>query len=173
MAINISARQFREPDFVGELQAVVARHQVPASCLKLELTESLFLDDLDFAVERMQRLKQAGFRFALDDFGTGYSSLTYLKKLPFDEIKVDQAFVSDILESERAATIVETIIRLGKALDLRVIAEGVETAGQLTRLLEGGCEAYQGYFFGRPAPIDEFLETLREREAFIQSTKAG
>lgn len=173
MAINISARQFREPDFVAELQAAVARHQVPASCLKLELTESLFLDDLDFAVERMQRLKQSGFRFALDDFGTGYSSLTYLKKLPFDEIKVDQAFVSDILESERAATIVETIIRMGKALDLRVIAEGVETAGQLTRLLEGGCEAYQGYFFGRPAPIEEFLETLRERDAFLQTTKVG
>ncbi|MGY6567484.1 MAG: EAL domain-containing protein [Salinarimonas sp.] len=173
MAINISARQFREPDFVAELQAAVARHEVPASCLKLELTESLFLDDLDFAVERMQRLREAGFRFSLDDFGKGYSSLTYLKKLPFDEIKVDQAFVSDILESERAATIVETIIRMGKALDLRVIAEGVETAGQLTRLLEGGCEAYQGYFFGRPAPIEDFLETLRERDTFLQYTKAG
>jgi diguanylate cyclase (GGDEF)-like protein/PAS domain S-box-containing protein len=173
MAINISARQFREPDFVADLQAAVGRHEIPASCLKLELTESLFLDDLDFAVERMQRLKEAGFRFALDDFGTGYSSLTYLKKLPFDEIKVDQAFVADILESERAATIVETIIRMGKALDLRVIAEGVETAGQLTRLLEGGCEAYQGYFFGRPAPIEEFLETLRERDAFLETTKVG
>ncbi len=167
MAINISTRQFREPDFATMMELAVKRHGVDPACIKLELTESLFLHDMDFALARMQALRAAGFRFSLDDFGTGYSSLTYLKRLPFDEIKVDQAFVADILESERAATIVETIIRMGKALDLAVIAEGVETAGQLTRLLEGGCEFYQGYFFGRPAPLDGFLETLRERRAFL------
>lgn len=169
MAINISTRQFREPDFATMMELAARRHRVDPACIKLELTESLFLDDMEFALERMRALRNGGFRFSLDDFGTGYSSLTYLRRLPFDEIKVDQAFVADILESERAATIVETIIRMGKALDLTVIAEGVETAGQLTRLLEGGCEAYQGYFFGRPVPMDEFLETLRERRAFLDS----
>lgn len=169
MAINISTRQFREPDFAILMELAAKYHGVDPACLKLELTESLFLDDMDFAIGRMQSLREKGFRFSLDDFGTGYSSLTYLKRLPFDEIKVDQAFVADILESERAATIVETIIRMGKALDLAVIAEGVETAGQLTRLLEGGCEAYQGYFFGRPVVIDDFLATLSERRAFLDS----
>ena len=169
MAINISTRQFREPDFATMMELAAKRHGVDPGCLKLELTESLFLDDMDFALARMQALRELGFRFSLDDFGTGYSSLTYLKRLPFDEIKVDQAFVADILESERAATIVETIIRMGKALDLAVIAEGVETAGQLTRLLEGGCESYQGYFFGRPVPIDAFLATLSERRAFLDN----
>ena len=173
MAINISARQFREPDFAAMMEYAVKRHGIVPGCIKLELTESLFLEDMDFAIARMQALREAGFRFSLDDFGTGYSSLTYLKRLPFDEIKVDQAFVADILESERAGTIVETIIRMGKALDLAVIAEGVETAGQLTRLIEGGCEAYQGWFFGRPAARDAFLETLRERRAFLQTTGAA
>ena len=170
MAINISARQFREPDFAAMMELAVKRHRVDPGCIKLELTESLFLDDMDFAIRRMQALREAGFRFSLDDFGTGYSSLTYLKRLPFDEIKVDQAFVADILESERAGTIVETIIRMGKALDLAVIAEGVETAGQLTRLIEGGCAAYQGWFFGRPTALEDFLETLSERRAFLETT---
>jgi diguanylate cyclase (GGDEF)-like protein/PAS domain S-box-containing protein len=169
MAINISARQFREPDFAAMMEYAVKRHGVAPGCIKLELTESLFLEDMDFAIARMEALREAGFRFSLDDFGTGYSSLTYLKRLPFDEIKVDQAFVADILESERAGTIVETIIRMGRALDLAVIAEGVETAGQLTRLIEGGCEAYQGWFFGRPVALDDFLETLRERRAFLET----
>lgn len=173
MSVNVSARQFREPSFVAEMREVVARHGLATHTVMLELTESLFLDDVEFAVEKMNQLRAAGFRFALDDFGTGYSSLTYLKRLPFDKIKVDQAFVADIMESEQAATIVETIIRMGRALDLEVVAEGVETAGQLARLLEGGCQQFQGYFFGRPAPIDAFKAHLGDRRAYLATAAAG
>lgn len=169
MSVNVSARQFREPTFVAEMREAVARHGLAPRSLMLELTESLFLDDVDFAVDRMNELRAEGFQFALDDFGTGYSSLTYLKRLPFDKIKVDQAFVADIMESEQAATIVETIIRMGRALDLEVVAEGVETAGQLARLLEGGCQQFQGYFFGRPVPLGEFRAQLADRRAYLSA----
>ncbi|TVR10972.1 MAG: EAL domain-containing protein [Salinarimonadaceae bacterium] len=172
MAVNVSARQFREPSFVADLREAVARYGLAPHTIVLELTESLFLDDMDFAVDKMNQLRAEGFRFALDDFGTGYSSLTYLKSLPFDKIKVDQAFVADIMESEQAATIVETIIRMGRALDLEVVAEGVETAGQLAWLLEAGCQHFQGYFFGRPVPVEAFMAMLANRRSYLE-TAAG
>lgn len=173
ISVNVSARQFRNPAFVEELIAIITRHELAPERLKLELTESLFLQDVDFVIGKMHQLRRLGLRFSLDDFGTGYSSLTYLKRLPFDEIKIDQSFVADITESAQDATIARTIIRMGKALGLGVIAEGVETAGQLALLLEAGCQGYQGYLFGRPLPLDEFEAMLRSRDLHPQMLIAG
>ena len=156
IAVNVSARQFRQPNFVAQvLQALHDSGANPAR-LKLELTESLLLGDVEGTIERMAQLKQVGVGFALDDFGTGYSSLSYLKRLPLDQIKIDQSFVRDVLEDPNDAAIVRTILALAQSLGLAVVAEGVETAGQLGFLRLHGCEAFQGYLFGRPVPLDAF-----------------
>jgi diguanylate cyclase (GGDEF)-like protein/PAS domain S-box-containing protein len=173
MSVNVSARQFRHTAFVEDLQAIVMKYGISANTLKLELTESLFLQDVDFAVEKMNLLRRNGLRFSLDDFGTGYSSLTYLKRLPFDEIKIDQSFVADITERAQDATIARTIIKMGNALGLSVIAEGVETRGQLASLMEAGCRSYQGYLFGRPQPLAEFEAMLCNRNASPQALLAS
>jgi diguanylate cyclase (GGDEF)-like protein/PAS domain S-box-containing protein len=173
MSVNVSARQFRHPAFVEDVHTIVMQHGISADTLKLELTESLFLQDVEFVVEKMKLLRRRGLRFSLDDFGTGYSSLTYLKRLPFDEIKIDQSFVADITERAQDATIARTIIKMGNALGLSVIAEGVETTGQLACLMEAGCRSYQGYLFGRPQPVDAFEEMLRSRNNSPQALIAS
>lgn len=156
LAINISARQFAEPDFVTELQAMLAEHHVPRGRLKLELTESVVLERVDEAVQRMQQLRALGLLFALDDFGTGYSSLSYLKRLPVDQVKIDKAFVRDVCEDAGDAAIARTIVTLGHVLGISIIAEGVETEAQLGFLQACGCDAYQGYLFGKPMPVGQF-----------------
>jgi len=153
LAVNLSARQLRQPDFVSRVQGVLAETGANPNQLKLELTESLLLHDVEDTVLKMDRLASLGIRFSLDDFGTGYSSLSYLKRLPLSVLKIDQSFVRDLLNDPNDAAIARTILQLAESLDLKVVAEGVETEGQMQLLQIMGCEAFQGYLFGRPAPI--------------------
>jgi EAL domain-containing protein (putative c-di-GMP-specific phosphodiesterase class I) len=154
LAVNVSARQFSLPNFVEEVLALIDHFGTPASKLKLELTESLLLENAEDIIAKMLALKARGVGFSLDDFGTGYSSLSYLKRLPLDQLKIDQSFVRDILTDANDAVIARSVIALGQSLGLAVIAEGVETEAQMDLLASLGCHAYQGYLFSRPLPID-------------------
>jgi diguanylate cyclase (GGDEF)-like protein/PAS domain S-box-containing protein len=154
IAVNVSARQFKHPDFSNHILNLLRVTGANPYRLKLELTESLLLSDFDEVIAKMSELRSIGVSFSLDDFGTGYSSLSYLKLLPLDQLKIDQSFVRDVLTDANDAAIARTILNLARSLDLGVVAEGVETAGQRDFLLRHGCKAFQGYFFGRPGPID-------------------
>lgn len=160
LAVNVSARQFRQPDFVDQVCAALARHGADPRRLKLELTESLLLDKVDEVVFKMRALRLLGVRFSLDDFGTGYASLSYLKKFPFDQLKVDRSFVRDIMSDPDDAAIIRAIIAMGRSLRLSVVAEGVETEGQYAYLIEHGCTLFQGYMFGRPQALSQFEAML-------------
>ncbi len=153
LAVNVSARQFRQADFVSQVQAVLDETGVDPQYLKLELTESVLISDVEDAIRKMGALRERGVRFALDDFGTGYSSLSYLKRLPLDQLKIDQSFVRDVLTDPNDAAIVRTILALAQSMDLQAVAEGVETEGQRQFLLDSGCAVFQGYLFGRPGPL--------------------
>ena len=159
LAVNVSPRQFYEPDFVDSVIDTIQKTKINPNKLKLELTESLVLDDVQDTISKMQVLKKIGVSFSLDDFGTGYSSLSYLTQLPFDQLKIDQSFVRNIGVTARDATIVQTIIGMANNLGMEVIAEGVETESQLEFLKQETCSVYQGYLFGKPVPLEEF-ETL-------------
>jgi diguanylate cyclase (GGDEF)-like protein/PAS domain S-box-containing protein len=156
LAINVSAQQFRLHGFVDVVAAALRAHQVNPSRLKLELTESVVLNDVADVVAKMHALKALGVKLSLDDFGTGYSSLSYLKQLPLDQIKIDQSFVRDIATDPNDAVMVKTIIDMAQNFRLNVIAEGVETEAQLGFLRQNGCMAYQGYLFSKPVPVEEF-----------------
>ncbi len=156
LAVNVSARQFRHPDFVDQILAVVEHTGANPAQLKLELTESLLLDDVEDTIEKMTSLGASGIQFSLDDFGTGYSSLTYLKRLPLSQIKIDRAFVRDVLTDASDAAIAKTIIGLSETFGISVIAEGVETPEQQAFLAQAGCHLMQGYLFGKPMPYDQF-----------------
>ena len=156
ISVNVSARQFHQPDFVDQVLACVDRHGVDPAGLKLELTESVILGDRDEAVARMAYLKARGLRFALDDFGTGYSSLSYLKRMPLDQLKIDQSFVRDMLEDASSETIVRAILGMSTSLAIEVVAEGVETVEQAAFLKAQGCTGFQGYLYGRPQPVEEW-----------------
>lgn len=160
LAVNVSARQFRQADFAEQVQAIVVRSGMSPGRLKLELTESLVLDNVNDAIAKMAALKPIGIGFSIDDFGTGQSSLLYLKKLPLAQLKIDQSFVHDIATDPSDAVIVQTIIGMSKNLGLQVIAEGVESEEQLAFLLANGCLAYQGYLFGKPMPVEDFERHL-------------
>ena len=162
LAVNISAKEFLQADFVAHVQATIQRHAIDPQQLKLELTESLLLENLKDTVSIMNALKDVGIQFSLDDFGTGYSSLQYLKQLPLDQIKIDQSFTRDLTVDSSDEAIVRTIIAMAKSLNLNVIAEGVETEEQLQMLLSKGCTYYQGYLFGKPVPIEQFDSLLRQ-----------
>ncbi len=164
LAVNVSARQFQQVDFVEQVIATVQRHQIDPTRLKIELTESTVLDNVEATTEKMQQLKQHGIVFSMDDFGTGYSSLAYLQRLPLNQLKIDQSFVRDISDDENDATIVRTIISLGTNLGLNVIAEGVETDAQRNYLIEHNCYAFQGYFFSKPLPLEGFTELLKKHQ---------
>src|SRR5690554_1737557 len=155
LAVNVSPRQFREVDFVERVVAILDATRAPAERLKLEVTESLFLEERDEARAKMLRLRERGVRFSLDDFGTGYSSLSYIKRLPLDQLKIDQSFVRDLLVDEASAAIVASIIALARSLELEVIAEGVETEAQRDWLIAHECHAFQGFLFSRPLPLEE------------------
>ena len=155
LAVNVSARQFRQPDFADQVLKALSMAGARPERLKLELTESLLLDNLDDTIEKMAVLQSRGVTFALDDFGTGYSSLAYLKRLPLDQLKIDQSFVRNVLSEPNDAAIVPSIIGLAQSLGLTVIAEGVETEAQRHFLAEHGCAHHQGYLFGRPMPVGE------------------
>ncbi len=156
LAVNVSAMQFHQEDFAEQVRRTLARCDLSPNRLKLELTESLVLDDIDDAINKMQQLRDFGVRFSMDDFGTGYSSLYYLTKLPIDQLKIDQSFVRNITLSQSDAVIVQTIIGMAENLGIESIAEGVETEEQLRFLELQGCHLYQGYFFGRPVPLADF-----------------
>jgi diguanylate cyclase (GGDEF)-like protein/PAS domain S-box-containing protein len=156
MAVNVSARQFRQPGFVDQVLGIIERTGADPQRIKLELTESLLLVNIENTIDTMHALKENGIGFALDDFGTGYSSLAYLKRLPLDQLKIDQSFVRDVLTDPNDAAIARTILGLGHSLGLEVIAEGVETADQRNFLAMHGCRAFQGYLFGQPVAAEQF-----------------
>jgi EAL domain-containing protein (putative c-di-GMP-specific phosphodiesterase class I) len=160
MAVNVSARQFRHTEFVQQVLAILDHTGADPRKLKLELTEGLLVDNVDDTIAKMTSLKARGISFSLDDFGTGYSSLYYLKRLPLDQLKIDQSFVKDAITNPNDATIVRTIIALGQSLGLSVIAEGVETQDQRDFLARHQCDAYQGYLFSRPLLARQFDEFM-------------
>lgn len=162
LAVNVSAKQFRQADFVALVQRTLEESGARASQLKLELTESIVLENVEDTINKMRELKLLGVSFSMDDFGTGYSSLQYLKRLPLDQIKIDQSFVRDINSDNNGAVIVQTIIAMTAALGLNVIAEGVETQSQLEFLEVSGCQAFQGYLFSKPIPLVAFNGLLAE-----------
>lgn len=156
LAVNVSAKQFKLKDFVGKVEAVMRVHGINPERLKLELTESVVLDDMADIVAKMHALKALGVGLSLDDFGTGYSSLAYLKQLPLDQLKIDRSFVNDIATDPSDAIMVKTIIDMAHNFHFDVIAEGVETDAQLAFLKLHGCNAYQGYLLSKPVPVEEF-----------------
>ena len=163
LAVNVSARQFRQPDFVEQVRQTLHRHALNPDLLKLELTESIMLDGIDDTIFKMQALRKDGVRFSMDDFGTGYSSLAYLTQLPFDQLKIDKSFIHNISVKHSDMVIVQTIIGMANNLGMEVLAEGVETEAQRAFLEQHGCRLCQGYLFGKPVPIEEF-------EAFLMKT---
>jgi len=159
ISVNVSSVQFQQPEFVGDVEGILANTQAPPCRLVLEVTESLLMLEPVRVRSTMLKLREHGIRFALDDFGTGYSSLSYLKRLPLDELKIDQSFIRELLTDKADAAIVDTTILLAVSLGLTVVAEGVEQKEQLDWLKGHGCYRYQGYFFGRPTPIEYLFES--------------
>ena len=166
LAINLSARQLRQADFVNQVKRTLEQTGAPPERLKLELTESVLVEDMESTIATMEALRAYGVGFSLDDFGTGYSSLSYLKRMPLDQLKIDQSFVRDVLSDPNDAAIVHTIIGLSRSLGLDVIAEGVETEEQRISLGEAGCDLYQGYLFSKPLPVADL-------EAFLTQALQG
>jgi diguanylate cyclase (GGDEF)-like protein/PAS domain S-box-containing protein len=165
LAVNVSPKQFHQPDFAAQVLATVQRHDINPTRLKLELTESMLADNIAGIVATMNALHEIGILFSLDDFGTGYSSLLYLQQLPLDQLKIDQSFVRNLSSGVNSNAIVQTIIAMAKSLNLDIIAEGVETDEQQHILQLLGCEHYQGYLFSKPVPIEEFEALLTNRKA--------
>jgi len=163
MAVNVSARQFQQVDFVEQVLATLARTHAKPKLLKLELTESMLVEDVEGIIAKMSALKGKGVGFSLDDFGTGYSSLAYLKRLPLDQLKIDQGFVRNIVSDPNDVAIAKMVVALAETMGLAVIAEGVEMQAQADFLAHLGCHAYQGYLFSKPLPIASF-------EVFAAST---
>ena len=164
LAVNISTRQFRQVDFVAQIKQTLKASAANPKHLKLEITESLFIDNLHDTITKMDAIKQLGVGFSMDDFGTGYSSLSYIQQMPLDQLKIDHTFIHDLgKENNHNTAIIRTILALGKSLNLTVIAEGVETAEQQHYLAQQGCPVFQGYFFGKPLP-------LMELEAYLQTS---
>lgn len=156
LSVNVSPRQLSQPYFVEQVKEAIEKSGIRTSQLKLELTESFILNDVDEAIEKMLELRRIGIRFAMDDFGTGYSSLAYLNRLPLEQLKIDQSFVRDIALSKNSSVMVRTIINIANNFGLEVVAEGVETDAQLSFLRQYGCNKFQGYLFGKPVPVAEF-----------------
>jgi len=156
LAVNVSAKQFQQADFVAQVQATLTRTGANPKRLKLELTESLLVNDVEDIIAKMTVLKMQGVGFSLDDFGTGYSSLSYLKRLPLDQLKIDQGFIRNILTDTNDAAIAKMVMALAETMGLGVIAEGVELEAQKDFLTHLGCHAYQGYLFSRPLPLADF-----------------
>ncbi|MBP6095061.1 MAG: EAL domain-containing protein [Methyloversatilis sp.] len=163
VAINISAAQLYQPDFTGEVLESITRSGADPHRVVLELTESILLDDMHGAIAILEKLREHGIRFSIDDFGTGYSSLGYLQSLPINELKIDRSFVRELPQSANSLAIVKTIVALASALDMKVIAEGVESESQRAVLFENGCRHFQGYLFARPLPADEFSALVHRR----------
>jgi diguanylate cyclase (GGDEF)-like protein/PAS domain S-box-containing protein len=160
LSVNVSARQLGQENFVDEVQEILQRTEADPRRLKLELTESLLVNNVEDAIVKFSRLQKLGVTFSLDDFGTGYSSLSYLRRLPINELKIDQSFVQRALSDPGDAKIAQAVIALGQSMGFQVIAEGVETTAQFDFLLAQGCDAFQGYLFGKPMPLQAFEQRL-------------
>jgi EAL domain-containing protein (putative c-di-GMP-specific phosphodiesterase class I) len=160
VAVNLSARQFRQAELVSMIQQTVARHGLLPKHIVIELTESVVMSDPDKAIAVLEQLHQSGFQVAVDDFGTGYSSMSYLKRLPVGKLKIDQSFVNDLGVSAKSDSIVKAVIALAHGLNMTVVAEGVETALQLAFLRAFGCDQYQGYLYSRPRNAADVVEFL-------------
>jgi EAL domain-containing protein (putative c-di-GMP-specific phosphodiesterase class I) len=156
ISVNISALQFRQPEFVESVLDALRRTGAHPKCLKLELTESMLVENIEDVIGKMTELKSHGLSFSLDDFGTGYSSLAYLKRLPLEQLKIDRSFVRDMLVDLTSGAIAQTIVALGRAMELSVVAEGVETEEQRGFLAGLGCHCFQGYLFSPALPLNEF-----------------
>jgi EAL domain-containing protein (putative c-di-GMP-specific phosphodiesterase class I) len=164
MAVNLSTRQFKEPDLVEVIEQVLKTTGLPPQCLKLEVTESGIMEDPQQAVVKMKLLQEKGINFSIDDFGVGYSSLSYLRRFPIDTLKIDQSFVIESAASKDDQEIIKTIIIMAQNLSMNTVAEGVETKEQLDFLAHQGCNIMQGYYFGRPMPAKKFEGILKERK---------
>ena len=162
MAVNISARQFHGRDLPGVVERILAQTGLPPGNLELEVTESVAMRDVELTIAVLKKLKEIGVKLSIDDFGTGYSSLNYLKRFPIDKLKVDQSFVRNLTTDANDVAIAGAIIALGHSLKLKVIAEGVETRGQLDLLRRYGCDEMQGYLFSRPLSGAEFAQLVIE-----------
>ncbi|QOL26678.1 EAL domain-containing protein [Thalassotalea sp. LPB0316] len=163
VAINLSANQFLDPNLVSFLTNLLEAYELDAKHFELELTEQTLVEDIDNAIAVMVTLRESGFSFAIDDFGTGYSSLAYLKRMPVDIIKIDKSFVFGMLENNADYQIIMSTIAMVKSLDLKVVAEGVETSAQMRSLAENGCDYFQGYYFSKPVPEDEIVDYIQEQ----------
>jgi EAL domain-containing protein (putative c-di-GMP-specific phosphodiesterase class I) len=157
VAVNVSERQFNDPEFVCIVERAIDQSGADARLLRLEITESTLHADLNNTFYKMNALRRRGVEFSLDDFGTGYSSLSYLKKLPLNHLKIDKSFIDDVLSDPNDSAIVRTILALARNLDLHVIAEGVETDAQMDFLVSCDCAAFQGYLFSRPVPVEQLM----------------
>ena len=160
VAVNISARQFRQPDFVQQVRGILQRSEADPSRLELELTERLVQDDVEGTVAKMHELKKLGLHFSLDNFGAGLASLTYLKRLPLDRLKIDPSFLHAAATDPGDAVLMQTVLGMAKNLGLEATAEGVETEADWDFLVRHGCPAFQGYLFSKPAPSEEFEALL-------------
>jgi diguanylate cyclase (GGDEF)-like protein/PAS domain S-box-containing protein len=172
LSINVSAKQFHQVDFINQIKSVVEKYGINPEMLKLELTESMLLENIEETIGTMNVLRGIGIQFSLDDFGTGYSSLQYLKKLPLNQLKIDQSFVHEIAMNSSDQAIVRTIIVMAQSLNLNVIAEGVETLEQRTMLLSNGCTSYQGYFFGKPMPSEQIEAQIQLMRKAVVKTES-
>jgi diguanylate cyclase len=172
IAVNLSPVQFRHGDLPGALHSILLETGLAANRLELEITESVLISDYSRAVSVLRRLKSLGVQIAMDDFGTGYSSLSYLQSFPFDKIKVDQAFISNLERNHQSATIVRAVLGLARGLDIPVVAEGVETKEQLAFLTDECCDKVQGFFIGRPRPIEDYADVVGRPRDSTQSHRA-
>jgi len=173
LAINVSSQQFSQQDFVAQVLRIFKQAGVAPKCIELEVTESMLMNDIEDVVQKIEQLRIHGIRISIDDFGTGYSSLSYLKKLPLDQIKIDQSFIRDITNDENDAVVVETIIVMARHLGLNVIAEGVENQQQLDFLIDKGCHAFQGYYFSRPLDAADFTRYMQQQYPNYRSPQAS
>lgn len=162
LAVNISPKQFHQPDFTEQVRRIVNEFQIKPGRLKLELTESMVLMNVDSTVQKMTELRKSGISFSMDDFGTGHTTLAYLKHLPLDQIKIDESFIQDSIKDERDAMIVRAIIGMAENMGFEVIAEGVETEQQKEFLKLNGCPRFQGFLLGRPMPIEELEIQIKQ-----------
>jgi EAL domain-containing protein (putative c-di-GMP-specific phosphodiesterase class I) len=169
IAVNVSALEFRQETFLEGVFAALRETDLDPKSLELELTESVLMKRAEFAASVLKELRARGIRVAVDDFGTGYSSLSYLRKFPIDALKIDQSFVRQITMAPQDTTIVSAIISMGRSLNLRVVAEGVETIGELEFLQAHQCDEAQGYYFSRPVPPEQFAKLLENgiRETIV------
>ena len=163
IAVNISAKQFLQTGFVINLISTIEKYNIMPNRLMLEITESVFIKQMEVALESMNALKMNGFNLAIDDFGTGYSSLSYLKQLPFDQLKIDQSFTQGVSVQKNDLAIVKGIIMMADGLGLNIIAEGAETERQVNILKQHGCAQFQGHFFSKPLPLEKFISYLQEQ----------